>query len=71
MSHQGNDEIKERLWEQVESMTDAEVLDQAVDIVCSRSLENYDVEHAKEFRMSFAELQHVLFLQMWNDYPES
>lgn len=44
-----------------------ETLEQLVDIFCIRSLESYDVEHAKEIRMKFAELQHELFIQKWEE----
>ena len=65
MSHRGNDEIKERLREQVESMTDAEVFDQALETSTWRSLEGWE-----EMRKSADSYRHALFLQMWNDYPE-
>ena len=70
MSHRGNDEIKERLWEQVDSMTDAEVFDQALETSTWRSLHMRNDESWDEMRMSADQYRQALFLQMWNDYPE-
>jgi hypothetical protein len=46
-----------------EAMTEDEILNQLVNILCSRSLECYDIESAKEIRMMVAEYQHELFIR--------
>ena len=44
-------------------MTEDQILNQLVNILCSRSLECYDIESAKEIRMMVAEYQHELFIR--------
>ena len=64
MSHSYNDEAKERVWESIEDLTDAEVLDQLLETSTWRSLEGAD-EMLRDDSYRIA-----LFNQIWNHYCE-
>ena len=64
MSHIYNDAAKESVWESVQDLTDAEVLDQLLETSTWRSLEG------AEEMLRDESYRTALFHQIWNNYCE-